>query len=93
MNVVASLIFTPKGMIRGTYSEVIDLACLGRLKISRATRIEFDNVKQSWRVKDMKGQPLFTAPSRQECLDWERRYLERKEDMKHARHQSIGAAA
>ncbi len=85
MNTVASLIFTPKGIIRGTYSEVIDLACLGRLKISRATRIEFDNVKQSWRVKDMKGHPLFTAPSRQECLTWEHRYLERKEDMRHGK--------
>ena len=78
MNAMASLIFTPKGMIRGTYSEVIDLACLGRLKISRATRIEFDNIKQSWRVKDMKGQPLFTAPSRRECLEWEQQYFDNK---------------
>jgi hypothetical protein len=83
MNAVASLIFTTKGQVRGSYTEFIDLASLGKLKVSRATRIEFDNATQEWRVKDMKGKTLFTSPSRQDCLDWEHRHLERKEDMRH----------
>ena len=76
---VATLMFTPDGMIRGLYSEAIDLACLGRLHVQRATSIEFDNTKQAWRVKDRKGPVLFSAPSRQECLDWERQHFEQQE--------------
>lgn len=83
MNIVASLIFTARGQVRGTYTECIDLTSLGTLKVSRATRIEFDNTMQKWRVKDMKGKRLFTSPSRQDCLDWEHRHLERKEDERH----------
>jgi len=56
----------------GLYTEAIDLTSLGRLKVERATTITFDNRLQVWRVKDRTGFPLFTSPSREACLDWEK---------------------
>ena len=77
---LASLVFKPDGTGRGLYTEVIDLTCLGRLKVERATTITFDNRCQVWRVKDRTGFPLFTSPSRETCLDWEKQYFQEKND-------------
>jgi hypothetical protein len=79
----ASLVFTPAGLVHGLYTEAIDLRRLGVLQIERATTIEFDNERQAWRVRDPAGVPLFTAPTRQRCLEWESRHLESQEDNKH----------
>jgi hypothetical protein len=75
---LASLVFKPDGICVGLYTEVIDLTTLGMLRIKRASRIEFDDNRQAWRVKDRKGLTLFTAPSRQKCLEWEREYFSRR---------------
>ena len=76
----ATLVFTPDGMGHGLYTEVIDLTHLGRLRVERATTIEFDNRRQIWRAKDRMGFSLFTSPSRETCLDWERQYFNGKEE-------------
>jgi hypothetical protein len=81
MNV--AIIFTPDGQGRGLHTEAIDLGLIGPLVIERATRIEFDNEAQYWRVHDNTGFAMFNSPSRQECLDWERQYLESQETMLH----------
>ena len=78
-----AITFTPDGTGRTLYTEVIDLAQLGRLSIDRATNIEFDNTAQCWRVYDPAGLPLFNAPTRELCLAWEAEYLGKKEDQKH----------
>ena len=92
MNV--AITFTPNGMGRGLYTEAIDLGRIGPLSVARATTIEFDNKTHYWRVRDPDGFAMFNSPSRQECLDWERRHLESEEDMKHERFSnSTGAAA
>lgn len=78
-----SLVFTPDGIGHALYTETIDLAAIGPLSIQRATTIEFDNKKQYWLVNDLNGFTLFNSPSRQECLDWERQYLQDQEDQKH----------
>lgn len=78
-----AMIFTPDGTGHGLYTEAIDLAGIGTLRIERATTIEYDNRAQYWRVRDPTGFALFSSPSRQACLDWERLYLEQQEDMKH----------
>jgi hypothetical protein len=76
---LASIVFKPDGTGHGLYTEVIDLTRLGRLKVERATTITFDNRLQVWRVKDRTGFPLFTSPSRETCLDWERQYFAGKD--------------
>lgn len=63
--------FHPSGTVWGLYTEVFDLRILGRLKIFRATSIQFHQRKQAWQVKDRVGTVLFENPSRQACLDWE----------------------
>ena len=89
-----AITFTPDGTGHALYTEAIDLTALGSLSIQRATTIEFDNNSQYWRVRDPDGFPLFNSPSRQTCLDWERRYLDQQEDMKHElQHSSCAVAA
>ena len=68
----AVLVFRPDGRAVGLYTELIDLSAIGNLTIQRASNIEFDNRLQAWRVKDMKGFAMFTAPTRQQCVDWEK---------------------
>ena len=92
MNDVA-IIFTPDGQGRGLHTDAIDLGQIGPLVIERATHIEFDNKAQYWRVYDNTGFAMFNSPSRQACLDWERRYLESQEDMKHELQLGAGTAA
>jgi len=84
---MTSIVFTPQGQGRCLYTEAIDLSELGKLHIRRATRIEFDNELRAWRVRDMRGFPLYTSPTRQQCLDWEMKYFESKEDQKHEGRQ------
>lgn len=67
--------FTPHGLGQCLYTELIDLTAIGRLRIKRATNIEFDNNRQAWRVKDVQGKALYESSSRQACLDWERHYF------------------
>ena len=71
----AVVTFKPDGTGHGLYTEVIDLSCLGLLRVERATSIEFDNSRQVWRVKDRKGCALFASPSREACLTWEKAYF------------------
>ena len=68
------------GTVCGLYTEAIDLAALGNLRIERASSIEFDNPSQLWRVFDRRGRCVFSDPSREACLGWEQAYLAPKED-------------
>ena len=92
MNEIA-MTFTPDGTGHTLYTEAINLACIGPLEIRRATTIEFDNPTQDWLVRDPAGVPLYSNPSRQQCLEWERQYLEAKEDHEHELQHSPGAVA
>ena len=71
----ATLTFAPEGTATCLYTELIDLRSLGRLNISRATTIEFNNATQHWEVMDRRGRVAFFARSRQACLDWEQQHL------------------
>lgn len=88
-----TIIFTPDGTGHALYSEAIDLGRIGRLTVQRATSIEFDSKAQYWRVRDPTGFSMFNSRFRQGCLDWERRYLESQEDMKHELPDGPGAIA
>lgn len=81
---MAAIVFTPDGLGHGLYTEAIDLGRIGSLSVKRATRIEFDNRAGRWRVYLACGcVAIFSSSSRQECLDWERQYLEQQEDQRH----------
>ena len=86
-----TLTFTPDGSGHGLYTEAVDLDRIGKLSVTRATTIEYDNRAQCWRVYDNTGFAMFNSPSRQECLDWERMHLESQEDMKHELSMRIGS--
>ena len=71
----AILTFGPDGLGKGLYTAAIDLSAIGRLSVERVLRIEFDESAQYWQVRDLRGFALFHPPSRQACLEWERRHL------------------
>ena len=64
--------FSPDGAAAGLYTEVIDLHTIGRLEITRASSVEFNDGSQEWEVFDFLGVRQFSHRSRQACLDWER---------------------
>ena len=70
-----SLTFTPDGQVLGLYTEVVNLSLLGKLRINRATKIEYDNKLQHWCVFNTHGAHLYSHKSRKACLEWERRYF------------------
>jgi len=78
MSETAILVFKPDGTCAGLYTEMIDLSQLGLLQVNRVSNIVFENDKQVWRVKDKRGFPLFTAPTRQQCLEWEQQHFNNK---------------
>ena len=84
-----ALYFTPDGTGRALYNETVNLVAIGRLNISRATRIEFDDREQLWQVHPPRSRKvLFANPSREACLAWEQAYLEEQEDARHSESPS-----
>lgn len=65
------LTFKPHGTGRCLYTDAIPLHSLGRLRIRRFTRIEFNETTQQWEVHDLNNQVLHMSDSRAACLDWE----------------------
>ncbi len=81
-----ALYFTPDGLGHALHTERIDLERIGDLHIERASRVEFDNATQRWQVfPGGSTRPVFDHPSRRVCLDWERAWLEHKEEQRHDR--------
>jgi hypothetical protein len=70
-----TLLIQPAGKIQGLYTELLDLTRLGRLKLRRISRIEFNHRRQCWQVLNSRGKRLHTATSRQACLDWEQAHF------------------
>jgi len=71
----AVLTFNTNGTGSCLYTELIDLHSIGRLEVSRASTIEFNNQTQRWEVKNQRGRTLFFARSRAACLEWEHNNL------------------
>ena len=68
--------FHPDGTALCLWTEALPLHELGRLEITRATTIEFNNGQQQWEVRDPQGVLLYSAPSRNACLTWEHNHLQ-----------------
>lgn len=68
--------FDPKGIGHCLYGEAIDLHSLGSLTVRRASHIEFNDTTQQWDVLPPDGGiPLFSHPTRSQCLTWEHTHL------------------
>ena len=68
--------FKPNGTAQCLWTDVLPLHELGRLQISRASNLEFNNATQQWEVRDQKGNVRFFAKSRAACLEWEQQNLQ-----------------
>jgi hypothetical protein len=68
--------FKPDGTAQCLWTEGLPLHELGRLEITRASTIEFNNAIQHWEVKDRKGKVRFFSKSRSACLEWEQQNLQ-----------------
>ena len=72
-----TLRFDPGGTVGCLYTEAINLRALGKLEITRATDIRFNDTTQQWDVHEYStGNVLFSHPSRSECLTWEHQNLQ-----------------
>ena len=72
----AQISFKPDGTAQCLWTEALPLHELGRLEITRATNIEFNNITQQWEVKDRRGKVRFIAKSRAACPEWEQENLQ-----------------
>ena len=77
-----TLVFLPNGICQGLYTEAIDLSQLGRLRVERASSIEFDNDKQAWWVRLPRLGRVYCSPSRENCLRWEEQYFAGQEEQR-----------
>ena len=68
--------FNPVGTALCLWTDALPLHELGRLEITRATNIEFNNAAQQWEVKDLKDKVRFFARSRSACLEWGQQNLQ-----------------
>jgi hypothetical protein len=68
--------FTPEGTAHCLWTEALPLHEIGRLEVTRASNIEFNNASQQWEVKDRRGRLRFIAKSRSTCLEWEQLNLQ-----------------
>ena len=76
-----NLFFHPDGTAACLHGEEIPLQALGTLSTRRASTIEFCNAHQAWEVHliERDGRPgpyVFSSPSRDTCLEWERTYFD-----------------
>ncbi len=74
------LLITPEGDVETLYTEQIDLRAFGKLRVERASNVEFDDDKQGWRVlypnNIIMTEEVFAT--REAALAWEVRYLQKQ---------------
>ena len=79
------LVFDRKGTVQGLYSEALDLASLGLLRIRRASHVEPDEQGRWWADLRVVGGPkLGSFLLRSQALDAEVQWLERALAARHA---------
>lgn len=74
--------FRTDGTFDGLHTDRTDLESIGIMQMRRASWVEFNESSQQWEVRWQKDakEPVFTHPSRLECLLWERKQLQQREE-------------
>lgn len=76
---MASVLITKEGGIKMLHDDVAELESFGKVDVTRASHVEFDNDTQKWFVQSAKTlEVLKFFDSRTEALDWERSYYSPK---------------
>lgn len=66
---------TAEGGVQMLQDDAVDLRELGHVEISRASHVEFDNLRQEWYVQSaVTGAYLHWARTRAEALAWEKQH-------------------
>lgn len=68
--------FDTDGTAQCLWTEAVPLHEIGKLEITRASNIEFNNTSQQWEVIDRKGKIRFFSKFRTECLQWEQKNVQ-----------------
>ena len=72
----ADLVFDNTGDVACLYTELVDLHTLGNFRCRRASHLEFNENTQEWEVLTPDHNTfLYSHPSRETCLAWERENL------------------
>jgi hypothetical protein len=71
-----NIAFNTDGTAQCLWTEALPLHEIGRLEVTRASNLEFNNSTQHWEVKDRRGRIRFIAKSRSACLEWEEMNLQ-----------------
>lgn len=66
-----AFVIHPDGNVEGLYTDLVDLAALGRLAIRRASSVEWDEARQQWVAITPEGQVIAEGPNRAEVLEAE----------------------
>ena len=76
MATVSVIDVSSDGTAECLYTENLPLKSLGNISCRRATYIEFNTGAQEWEVISAdNGRVLFSHPSRQTCIEWEKENL------------------
>ena len=73
-----TITFNPDGSASALYTDAFPLRALGTLTVRRASWIDFNEHTQQWEVRlsPHADDPVFTHPSREECIRWEHLHLD-----------------
>lgn len=84
----AALLIEPTGEVIGLYTELIPLQTLGKIQTRRTTTVEFSEAIQEWQVREPRcGAVYYSNPSRERCLEWERRTFSRTRSLRELKNQ------
>lgn len=67
---------TSKGGIQMLHDDAVDLSEFGKVKVKRASHVEYSNTKQRWYVQSAKTRKMLRDDfnTRAEALAWEKQY-------------------
>jgi hypothetical protein len=75
-----TITFSPDATAHCLHTDAIPLQSLGHCRTRRASWIDFNEQNQRWEVRldPHADSPLYTHPSRETCLSWERKYFDKQ---------------